>query len=145
MLRSTLVMMFGISACHSAMMNDEEAMRGYLEDTRRETTHHLTAVRTVTTMPGMRDEMTRHRDGMGPMMIDIDTTMGSMGSHCDGSGMDDMRAMHGGLDSEMLQHAASMDAIDVLPEATTEVERHAEAMLAMMDGMGGAMGRMRCR
>ena len=127
------------------MMNDEEAMLGYLEDTRRETTHHLTAVRTVTTMPGMRDEMTRHRDGMGPMMIDIDTTMESMGSHCDGSGMDDLRAMHGDLDSEMLQHGATMDGIDALPAATTEVERHADAMFEMMDGMSGAMGRMRCR
>ena len=137
--------MLGLSACHSAMMNDEESMRVYLEDTRRETTHHLTAVRSVSTMPGMRDEMTRHRDGMGPMMIDIDTTMESMASHCDGSGMDDMRAMHGDLDSEVLQHGTTMDGIDALPAATTEVERHADAMFVMMDGMSGAMGRMHCR
>lgn len=145
MLKSTLAMMLGLAACHSGMMNDEQAMRGHLEETRRETTLHLTAARTVTTMPGMRDEMTRHRDGMVPMMNDIDSTMESMGSHCDGSGMGDMRAMYGDLDSEMVLHAASIDAIDALPAATTEVERHADAMFEMMDGMGGAMARMQCR
>ncbi len=76
------------------------------------------------------------------MMIDIDTTMESMGSHCAGH---DMRVMHRDLDSEVLQSGATMDGIDALPAATTEVERHADAMFEMMDGMSGAMGRMRCR
>ena len=145
MLKSTLAMMLGLAACQSTMMNDEEAMRGHLEDARLETTRHLGAARVATTMPALRDEMTLHRDGMAPMMSDIGATMEGMRSHCDGSGLADMDTMHGELDSEMVQHASAMTAIDTLPAATTEVERHADVMFTMMDGMGGAMGRMECR
>ena len=145
MLKSTFAMMLGLAACQSTMMNDEESMRGLLEDARLETTRHLAATRAVTTMLDLRDEMTRHRDGMAPMMSDIDTTMEGMRSHCDGAGLGDMHATHGEVDSEMLDHAAAMTAIDTLPAATTEVERHAAAMFTMMDDMGGAMGRMECR
>ena len=87
MLKSMFAMMLGLAACQSTMMNDEEAMRGQLEDARLETTRHLAAARTATTMTDVRDEMTLHRDGMAPMMSDIDATMEGMRSHCDGSGL----------------------------------------------------------
>ena len=140
-----MAMSIGLGACHPAMMNDLEAMRGYIDDTRRETNRHLDAARAARTMEEMRAEMNRHRDGMTPMMIDIDTTMDGMTSHCDGAGLDDMRAMHGELDGEMAQHASAIDAITDPAAAVVETERHASTMMATMDGMDGAMEQMRCR
>lgn len=66
-------------------------------------------------------------------------------SHCGGAGLDDMRAMHGELDGEMVQHASTVDAIDDLDAAVVETERHASTMMTTMEGMDGAMERMRCR
>ncbi len=145
MWRITLALAIGLGACHSTMMNDVEAMRGYLDDTRRETNRHLDAARSARTMQDLRGEMDRHRDGMTPMMFDIDATMDGMTSHCDGTGLDDMRAMHGELDGEMAQHASVIDAILDLDGAVAEVERHASTMMMTMEGMDGAMERMRCR
>ena len=56
-----------------------------------------------------------------------------------------MRAMHGELDGEMVQHASTVDAIDDLDAAVVETERHASTMMTTMEGMDGAMERMRCR
>jgi hypothetical protein len=137
-----LLVAFG--ACHAAM-DDMNSMRGYIDDTRRETTRHLDAARAALTMQDMRSEMAQHRDGMTPMMGDIDVTMDSMMSHCDGGGLGDMRAMHGELDGEMAQHLAMMDASLELPAAQAEVERHGATMMTMMDGMNGAMTRMSCQ
>ncbi len=134
-----------LGACHSAMMNDVDAMRGYVDDTRRETTRHLDATRSTQTMADLWDEMILHADGMRPMMFDMDATMDGMISHCDGGDLDDMRAMHGELDGEMAQHATAVDAIVDLDAAVAETERHAGAMMVTMDGMDGAMERMRCR
>ena len=145
MWRINLAMAIGLGACHPAMMNDLEAMRGYIDDTRRETSRHLDAARAALTMEDMRAEMTRHRDDMTPMMFDIDTTMDGMISHCDDAGLDDMRAMHGELDGEMTQHASTVDAIDDLEAAVVETERHASTMMTTMEGMDGAMERMHCR
>ena len=145
MWRITLAMTIGLGACHSSMMNDVEAMRGYLDDARRETNRHLDAARSAGTMQDLRGEMDRHRDGMAPMMVDIDATMDGMMSHCDGTGLDDMRAMHGELDGEMAQHASAIDAILDLDGAVAEVDRHASTMMMTMEGMDGAMERMRCR
>lgn len=145
MLRITLAIAIGLGACHSAMMNDTEAMRGYIEDTRRETNRHLDAARAARTMEDMRAEMNRHRDGMTPMMSDIDMAMEGMARHCGGDGLDDMRAMHGDLDGEMAQHASAIDAITNPAAGVVETERHATTMMATMEGMDGAMEQMRCR
>lgn len=145
MWKSNFAIAVGLTACHPAMMNDEEPMRTYLDDTRRETLRHADAVRAAATMSGVRAEQTRHREGMTPMMVDIDSVMEEMASHCDGSGIDDMTAMHGELDGEVAVHATAMAAIEDLDAANVEVERHASITLSMMDGMGGAMDRMRCR
>ena len=132
------------ASCHGAMMNDLDAMRGYVEDTRLETTRHLQAARAATTMTDIRVEMASHADGMGSMVADIDVTMADMTSHCGGAGMDDMRGMHADLDLEIGQHGATMNAVGDLPAAMTEIERHAAAMMTMMDGMSTAMTRMSC-
>lgn len=138
------LLLFGLVACHSGM-DDMNNMRSYIADTRRETNRHLDAARAAPTMDDMRAEMDQHRSGMTPMMADIDMTMDSMTSHCDGLGLGEMRAMHGELDGEMTQHLSTMDASTEIGAATVEVERHAAAMLSMMDGMDGAMGHMTCR
>lgn len=144
MWKASLVLMIGVVACHAAM-DDMNSMRGYIADTRRETTRHLEAARTASTMQHMRDELDTHRSGMTPMMVDMDVTMDGMTSHCDGSGLGEMRAMHGDLEDEMTQHFATMTASTELATALAEVERHASSTLSMMDGMDGAMGNMRCR
>ena len=145
MWKITLAAAISLGACHSAMMNDVDAMRGYVDDTRRETNRHLDATRSTQTMADLWDEMILHADVMRPMMFDMDATMDGMISHCDGGGLDDMRAMHGELDGEMAQHLAMMDASLELPTALGEVERHAATMMTMMDGMNGAMTRMSCQ
>ena len=139
----TSLLLLALSACHAAM-DDMNAMRGYVEDTRRETTRHLEAARAAVTLQDMRDEMDRHRDGMTPMMADIDLTMDSMTSHCGGDGVGEMRTMHGELDGEMAQHLSAMEAVE-LSAQLVEVERHAATMMTMMDGMDGAMAGMSCR
>lgn len=144
MWKASLALMIGVVACHAAM-DDMNSMRGYIADTRSETSRHLEAARAATTMQHMREELDTHRSGMMPMMMDMDVTMGGMSSHCDGSGLGEMRAMHGDLADEMAQHFATMTASTELATALAEVERHASSMLSMMDGMDGAMGNMHCR
>lgn len=138
------LLLIGLGACHVAM-DDMSLMGGYIDDARRETTRHLDAARAAVTMEEMRSEMVGHRDGMTAMMGDVDATMDSMMSHCDGGGLSDMRAMHGELDGEMAKHLAMMDASLELPAAQAEVERHVATTMTMMDGMNGAMTRMSCR
>lgn len=145
MWRIILAAAIGLGACHPAMMTDIEAMRGYIDDTRRETNRHLDAARAAGTLDEMRAEMARHREDMVPMMFDLDATMDGMTSHCDGAGLDDMRAMHGELDGEMAQHRSAVNTIDDLDAAVVETERHAGSMMAAMEGMDGAMEQMRCR
>jgi len=143
MWKATLLLL-GLSACHAAM-DDMNSMRGYVDDTRRETTRHLESARAAITLQDMRDEMDRHRDGMTPMMGDIDMTMDSMRSHCGGDGFGEMRTMHGELDGELTQHLSAMEATTELSAKLVEVERHAATIMTMMDGMDGAMTRMSCR
>lgn len=138
MWKITLALAVGLGACHSSMMNVDE-MRGYVDDTRRETNRHLHAIRISSTLDGVDTEMSRHRDDMRAMMLGLDATMADMRSHCAGGGLDEMRAMHGDLDGEMAQHLSAMNAIADLHVAVVETERHAGAMMATMDGMEGAM------
>jgi len=145
MWRINLAITIGLVACHPAMMSDLESIRDYIDDTRRETNRHLDAARAARTMQDMQREMIQHRDGMAPVMFDIDVGMDGMTSHCDGAGLADMQAMHNELDGEMAQHASLMDAIIELPGAVVETERHVSMMIATMDGMDGAMERMHCR
>jgi hypothetical protein len=140
----TSLLLIAVMGCHSAM-DDMNSMRAYIDDTRRETTQHLEAARAASTMQHMRDEMTRHRDGMKMMMVDMDVALESMTSHCDELGLGEMRAMHGELDGEMMQHVAAMDTSVDLAAAMDEVERHAVATMSMADGMGTAMGSVHCR
>lgn len=142
--KTTLLLLAALIGCHSSM-DDMSSMRNYIEDTRRETDRHLGVARAATTMQHMRDEMDMHRSGMTPMMADMGMTIDSMTMHCDGLGLGEMRAMHGELDGEMTEHLSTMDASTELQTAKAEVERHAASMLAMMDGMDGAMGNMQCR
>lgn len=143
MWKAGLLLVLGFGGCH-ASMDDMSSMRGYVEDTRRETTRHLDAARAALTTKDMRDEMDRHRDGMTPMMADIDMAMDGMVGHCGGDGVGEMRTMHGELDGEMAQHLAAMNASLEVSAALAEVERHAATMMTMMDGMDGAMSRMSC-
>ena len=53
-----LALMIGVVACHAAM-DDMDSMRGYIEDTRRETSRHVEAARGASTMQQMRDELNR--------------------------------------------------------------------------------------
>lgn len=144
MWKTNLLLCAALIGCHSSM-DDMSAMRGNLADMRYETDRHLAAARGATAMQHVRDEMRTHRDNMAPIMMDMDAMMDSMAMHCDGMGAGGMRAMHGDLEREMTQHFATMDASTELAATLAEVERHAARMLAMMDGMGGAMGNVRCR
>lgn len=144
MWKTSLLLCVALTGCHSSM-DDMGSMRSYVDDTRRETNRHVEAARAATTMQHMREEMAVHRMGMMPMMMDMDGTMESMMGHCDGSGLGDMRAMHGQLADEMTHHLAIMDASIELGAARAEVEHHAATMQSMMDGMDGAMGHMSCR
>ena len=144
MWKTSLLVCAALIGCHSSM-DDMNSMRSYIDDTRRETNRHLDAARAATTMEHMRDEMDKHRSGMTPMMADMDVTMDSMTTHCDGLGLGEMRAMHGELDGEMTQHLSTMDASSELAAARAEVERHAASMMSMMDGMDGAIGKMQCQ
>lgn len=140
----TLPLLFGLVACHSGM-DDMNNMRSYVADTRRETNRHLDAAQAAPSMDDMRGEMDHHRNGMTPMMADIEMTMDSMAMHCDGLGLGEMQAMHGELDGEMTRHLSAMEATADLGVAVGEVERHAATMFTMMDGMDGAMGHMTCQ
>jgi hypothetical protein len=144
MWKMSLLLCSVLIACHSSM-DDMSSMRGYIDDTRRETIRHLDAARAVTTMEHMRAEMDRHRNETMPMMADMDSTMDSMTTHCDGLGLDEMRAMHGDFEGEMTNHQSTIEANTDLAAAQAEVERHGVTMLAMMDGMEGAMESMHCR
>ena len=143
MWKASCLALLALSACH-ASMDEMGDMRGYVDDTRRETIRHLEAARTAITTQDMRAEMERHRNGMTPMMVDIDMSMDAMADHCGGDGAGDMRALYGALDGEMAQHLSAMDASLVMSAALAEVERHAAAMMTMMDDMDGAMTRMTC-
>lgn len=136
-------LLFGLVACHPGM-DDMNNMRGSVGDARRETNRHLDAAQAVSSMDDMRREMDQHRNGMTPMMADIEMTMDSMGTHCDGLGLGEMRAMHGELDGEMTRHLSTMAATADIGVAVSEVERHAASMFTMMDGMDSAMGHMSC-
>lgn len=144
MWKMSLALLIGLTSCHTAM-DDTSAMRSAIDDTRLEATRHLGAARGATTMQHMRAEVTNHRDGMMPVMADMDTMMGSMMSHCDGMGLGAMRDMHDAVDGEMTQHLNTMDATVELAPAMAEVERHHAKMMSMMDGMDGAMSHMTCR
>jgi hypothetical protein len=144
MWKTSLLLCAALIGCHSSM-DDMNSMRSSIDDTRRETIRHLDTARAATTMQDVRDEMDVHRNGMTPMMADMDVTMDSMTTHCDGLGLGEMRAMHGELEGEMTQHLSMTEASAELATAQGEVERHAATMLAMMDGMDGAMGNMHCR
>lgn len=143
MLRITALLL-ALGACHSSM-GDMSSMRGYVEDTRRETTRHVDAARVAVSMDAMRAELEHHRTAMLPMMADMDEAMEGMASHCDGLGLGEMRAMHDELDAEVMQHLATMTVASDLAPAMAEVERHASAVMSMMEGMNGAMGHMTCR
>lgn len=144
MWNTSFAMVIGLASCHPAMMNDEEGMRAYLNDARRETVRHAEATRAATTISDVRAEVSRHRDGMTPMMLDIDSAAEGMVSHCDGTGVADMSAMHGELDDELARHLGAMATIEDLAAVTAEVDRHEGTALSIVDDMGGAMGRMRC-
>jgi hypothetical protein len=144
MWKTSLLLCAALIGCHSSM-DDMSSMRSYIDETRAETHRHRDAVRAATTMPHVHDEMAVHRNGMLPVMADMSSTMRSMNMHCDGLGLDEMRAMHGELEGEMTRHLSTMEARTELAMAQTEVERHAGTMLAVMDGMRGAMGSMHCR
>jgi hypothetical protein len=145
MWKTSLLLCAVLIGCHSSMDDDMNSMRSHIDDTRRETIGHLDVTRTATTMEHMRAEMDRHRNQMAPTMADMDSTMESMTTHCDGLGLGKMRAMHGELESEVTQHFSAIEANAELAAVKAEVERHGEAMLAMMDGMDGAMGNMHCQ
>ena len=131
-----------VSSCHVAM-TDGNAMRGYVEDTRRETARHVATSRAASTIAELAGEMGEHRARMQITMFDVDLTFDAMTTHCDGV-LDEMRTMHGELDGELAQHVVAMDAIAELAGAQLEIERHATAMMRALDGMDGALDRMRC-
>lgn len=143
MWKTSLALLIGLSSCHAAM-DDTSSMRSSIDDTRVETTRHLEAARGATTIQQMRDEMTNHRDGMTPMMSDMDMMIGSMMSHCSGLGLGTMRGMHDALDGEMTRHLSRMDATVALAPAMAEVERHYSGMMSTMDRMDSAMSHMTC-
>ena len=115
-----LPLLAALGACHAAM-DDMSSMQSAVVDMRRETVRHLDAARAAPTLIDMRAEMARHRDGMT-----------------------EMRGMHGDLDHEWTQHLQAIESANDVAAAVDEVERHASAMLGMMDGMDVAMTAMSC-
>lgn len=139
---------FGISlalaGCGIGMMSDVELMRAVVDDGRVETAVHRQAAVAAATLPEMQIEMIRHARVTAGMMNDLADGMDGMATHCQGSGMGEMRAMHGDLDGEMARHAAAMASLADLGASRAEVERHAEAANVMMGAMDDAMERMTC-
>ncbi len=135
---------FALAGCGIGMMSDVEQMRTIVDDARVEGATHRAAALAIETMPEMQLEMTRHARVTTGMMSDLAAGMDGMAAHCRGSGMGEMRAMHGDLDGEMAEHAAAMASQADMAAAHAEVERHVEATNAMMETMEGAMGRMTC-
>ena len=142
MWKASLLLLVGLTACHSS--GDMGDMSDSIDDVRLEINRHAEASQAAPTIEYMRQELTRHRYEMMPILDDVDHTMSSMSSHCDGTGLTDMLAMHDAMHDELGRHLTSMDKGMELPAAKMEVERYAAAMRFTMDGMFGSMGSMNC-
>ena len=142
MWKASLLLLVGLTACHAS--GDMGDMSDSIDDVRLEINRHAEAAQAAPTMEYMRQELTRHRYEMMPILDDIDHTMSSMASHCDGMGLADMHAMHYAMHDELTRHLASMEKGMELPEAKMEVDRYVAAMRFTMDGMFGSMDSMSC-
>ena len=96
-------------------------------------------------MPDVSEEAGRYDSGMGRIMDGMNDAMGSMMSHCSGSGMDEMHSSMSGMQAKMRAH------VDVL-ETTTDVgfaralcESHVSEMRGMLSNMQHALGRTGCK
>ena len=133
----------GAAGCGGSMMSDRDWIRSMVDDARQENDAHRVAIDAAGSLAQVRDEMDRHEATMDDMMGTMGTGMDGM-THCTGSGMQYLRAMHGDMNGEMDQHGALMDQSTDLDTASAEVTRHAGAMDEMVDGMDVASDRMGC-
>lgn len=141
MRKASLLLVFGLVACNSAQ-DDMDVMRAAVDDLRLEVNRHAEAARAAPTMQYMREELTRHRYEVMPAMGDMDETMSSMRTRC--QGLDDLHAMHGELHVEITRHLASMGPMMELPAAQLEVEAYALVMRSTMNDMDDSMHGMHC-
>ncbi len=109
----------GTAGCGGSMMSDPDEMRSMIDDARQENVTHVTTTDAADSLAQVRDEMNRHEGAMGDMMDMMDSEMDGM-SHCNGSGMQDLRDMHDGMLGEMDQHGTAMDQAVDLDAATAE-------------------------
>ena len=127
--------------CGGGMMIGPDAMRGAVGDAVDEDQQHLTAGRTVASLPAMLDEVDRHTSRMAAIMDDMRTHMASM-QHC--SGIESMMDLRHGMRMELDAHVATMHAETDLAEAGAEVEDHVGTMGTMLGDMGAMIEGTHC-
>lgn len=134
------LLLLTLAGC-GGMMTGPGAVRGAFEDAIEEDQTHLSAARTVTTMPAMFGEVDRHTSRMDAIMRDMRTHMASM-RHC--SGIDSMMELTDRMHVELDAHAATIHEMAHMDDARTEVEHHVGAMGTMLGDMGTMLDATHC-
>jgi hypothetical protein len=138
---NTILLAGAILAGCGRMMTGPDAMRGAVGDAVDEDQQHLTAGRTVASLPAMLDEVDRHTSRMTAIMDDMRMHMASM-QHC--SSIESMMDVRHGMRMELDAHVATMHAETDLVEASAEVEDHVGTMGRMLGDMGSILDGTHC-